>query len=116
MKKLLALFTLSLLAGLVFATPSPNTGQITFAWSYDFQANPGVTNFVVYVGRVSGTYTNTFNVGTNLSTTVSGLVRGATYYAAATAQSNVGLESDYSNEASNMIANKPPKPQAFTAQ
>lgn len=116
MKKLLALFALSLIAGLVFATPSPNTGQITFAWSYDFQSNPGVTNFVVYVGRVSGTYTNTFNVGTNLSTTVSGLVRGATYYAAATAQSNAGLESDYSNEASNTIANKPPKPQAFMAQ
>lgn len=116
MKKLFPLLSLSLLAGLVFATPSPPTGQITFAWSYDFQSNPGVTNFVVYYWLTAGSATNTMNAGTNLTLTVTGLVRGASYSADATAQNNLALESDYSNSATSIVPNKPAKPPTFIAQ
>lgn len=116
MKKLLVLFTLSLLAGLVFATPSPPTGQITFGWSYDFQANPGVTNFVVYYWLTAGSATNSMNAGTNLTLTVTGLIRGASYTANGTAQSNLGLEGDYSTNATKVVDMKPAKLPTFIAQ
>lgn len=115
MKKLLTLFTLSLVAGLILAAPSSNTASVICSWSYDFVASPGVTNFIVYYGPNSGTYTNHMDAGTNLTLTISGLVRGQTYFFSATAQTAT-LESDYSNEASKTMPNKPQKPASFTVQ
>lgn len=120
-KKLLAAsFCMVAAALLVFAAPTPNTGSVRCSWSYDLASNPGVTNFIIYYGPTSGTYTNHVNAGTNLSVTISGLARGQTYFFSATAQALVSdieytavFESDYSAEASKTIPNKPPKPTSF---
>lgn len=44
------------------------TGRITLGWDYPYTNWP-VTNFVIWQGRQSRTYTNTFNAGTNHSLT-----------------------------------------------
>lgn len=115
MKKLFLLMLFSVLAGIVLALPSSNTASVICGWSYDFASNPGVTNFIVYYGPNSGTYTNHIDAGTNLTVTISGLVRGQTYFFAGTAQTAT-LESDYSNESSKTMPNKPQKPASFTVQ
>jgi hypothetical protein len=51
----------------------------------------------------SGTYTDMVNPGNATSVTISGLVAGATYYFAATSYDILGMESDFSNEASYTV-------------
>ena len=99
-----AFFALTSLASLA-------TGTITLAWD----SSPGtnvIAKYNVYYGVASGTYTNVVAASTNLTTSVSNLVEGATYYFAATAVDTSGLESDYSAEVSTLVpikvANQPP--------
>lgn len=96
----------------VVAGPSPKFGSATVNWSYDFPNNPGVTNFMIYFGTTSSNYTSTWSVGgTNLSSVVTNLTRGTTYYFVVTAQATNGLESDYSfPEVSYKVPNKPAAP------
>lgn len=71
----------------------------TLAWNAD--PDPSIiTNYTIYYGPAPGMYTNSVDAGTNLTATVSGLVRGQTYYFAATATDIWGLESDPSIEIS----------------
>lgn len=109
MKKLL---TTTLLAG-VFAITTiaqsaqiyllPNTNpapaSVSLAWDYPVNEMSRITNFNVYYG-VGGSkqYTNVAKAGTNLTFTVTNLVRGTTYYFASTAVDKEGQESDLSNE------------------
>lgn len=118
MKTWLAVLIVCLMAPCLLAGPGSNTASVTVGWSYDFVGNPGVTNFVVYWGPATRTYTNHADAGTNLTFTITNLVRGATYYFAATAQAGTleVIESDYSNEASKVIPMKPAKPVNFIAQ
>jgi hypothetical protein len=87
------------------------TGTVTLAWD----PSPGtniIVNYNVYYGAASATYTNHVSAGTNTTVAVSNLVEGTTYYFAATAVDDAGLESDYSTEVSTLIAvkltNQPP--------
>ena len=66
--------------------------------------NDAITNYNVYYGVASATYTNSAAAGTNLTVSISNLVEGVTYYFAATAVDTNGLESDYSNEVSTNTA------------
>jgi hypothetical protein len=100
-------------AGLGALSPSfaHAAGRVTVMWD----ASPGtnvITNYKIYYGAVSGTYTNWVSAGTATSVSISNLVGGLTYYFAATATDNYGLESDYSAEASALIPvilpNQPP--------
>jgi hypothetical protein len=90
--------------------PSPNSYVGTNADGSNYTNYWAITNYAVYCGTVSGTYTNINKVmaGTNLTASVSNLVRGATYYFAATATDTNGLESLYSTEVSCKIP--PPRP------
>jgi hypothetical protein len=66
---------------------------------WDASPDSTVTGYKLYHGSASRQYTNTVNVGTNLSGTVTGLVPGVSYFFAVTAHTATGLESDFSNEA-----------------
>src|ERR1035441_5314066 len=85
--------------------------SVTLAWD----PNSGtdiITNYNIYYGAASATYTNTVAAATNTMVTISILVDGTTYDCAATAVDTAGLESDYSTEISALIgampANQPP--------
>jgi hypothetical protein len=82
--------------------------SVTLAW------NPGtgtdvITNYNLYYGAASATYTNVVPARTNTTVTVSNLVVGTTYYFAATAVDTNGLESAYSSEVAytNPVATLP---------
>jgi hypothetical protein len=83
-------------------------GTATLVW--DPSAGTGViTNYNIYYGVASATYTSVVAAGTNTTVSIGNLVEGTTYYFAATAVDSFGLESAYSTEISALIpANKPP--------
>ena len=66
--------------------------------------------YKVHYGIGSREYTNVLSAGSSLILTVSNLVRGATYYFAATAVDTGGLESDFSNEVSYTVPSLPAPP------
>lgn len=79
---------------------------VKLAW--DQSPDPSVAGYRVYWGAASRAYTNanTVNGITNTTSTVSNLLRGVTYYFAATCFNFTGLESDFSAE----ISYAPPPP------
>lgn len=87
-------------AFLVVSNPPPS---VQLAW--DASLSPSVTNYSIYYGVGAGQYTNKLSAGTNLTFTVSNLVRGVTFYFAATATAS-NLESSFSNE----VNYRPPQP------
>jgi hypothetical protein len=70
----------------------------TLAWNAT-DPSSGVTNYSIYYGVGTRAYTNLIDVGLGTNGVVSNLVAGTTYYFATTADTALGLESDYSNEA-----------------
>lgn len=92
MKKLVSLLLFTCLCSL-----TSNAASVTLAWEPSPSTN--VTGNKVYYGGASRTYTNSINVGTNLTCTISNLVLGGTYYFTATAYNSSAVESVYSNEA-----------------
>ena len=72
------------------------TGSVTLAWNPS--TDPGVVGYNVYYGGASGAYTNEICVGNATNVTISGLVRGTTYYFAATKYASSGVESPFSSE------------------
>jgi hypothetical protein len=90
------------LGGILFFALLPNPVQavpsVTLAWNPSLDTN--VAGYNVYYGVACHAYTNMVNVGKATNVTITGLVEGTTYYFAATAYNTLGLESDWSNEAS----------------
>lgn len=109
MKKLLALFTLSLLAGPVFASPGANS-TMTVGWTNG--DNPtATTNWVTIVsyGVSPGNYTNSVTVPYSQTTvTISNLVSATRYYASAQ-HSDLTDTSVFSNEANAKTKINAPK-------
>jgi hypothetical protein len=70
--------------------------DVTLTW--DPNAEADLKGYRVYYGTSSGNYTSVIDVGNQVTCTVTGLTPGETYYFAATAYNNIGLESDYSTE------------------
>lgn len=89
----------------LFAALLPATGfavsNVTIAW--DASTDPTVAGYKIYYGGASGGYTNSISVGNTTSGTIPGLIEGRTYYFAATATNNSGLESDFSTEISYVV-------------
>lgn len=106
--KLCLIFAVLLLAVRIHAAPITNaTGQVSLAW--DASVSTNALTYKIYWGVATRTYTNSVSAGTNLTCTVSNLVRGPTYFFAATALDISGLESDYSDEVSTTCP-APPMP------
>jgi hypothetical protein len=82
----------------LFALVKPIPGYITLYWSYDFEACPEVTSFVLYQGSKSRCYTNTMLLDYKCQWCQIPVLSDTNYYAL-TARSGSGLESNYSEEA-----------------
>lgn len=122
MKRILlaALFLLTPLC--LMAAPSSQFGSVSLGWSYDFVSNPGVIGFNIYYGTnataIANWDTNTNQCqcyqfvlptgSTATSATVTGLVRGVTYYFNVTPLT-ASEEGSYCNEARQAIPTKPGK-------
>ena len=89
----------SLLAIMQF--PAFAAGSVTLAWQPSTDTN--VVGYNIYFGGASETYTNKISAGNAVSSVISNLVQGATYYFAATAYDSTGMESPFSNEASYAV-------------
>ncbi len=110
---ILALITVVAITAIAIGRiPTPPLGSVTLAWDKSSGTNV-ITNYNVYYGVASATYTNKVMAGTNLTAIVSNLVRGVTYYFAATAIDNAGLESDYSTQVFTTIKIQPAPPFAL---
>jgi hypothetical protein len=82
-------------------TPTPSKGlgsSVTLAWDAD--TSPSTAGYRLYVGLVSGIYTQRTDIGNTTTGTVSNLISGVTYYSVVTAYNSAGLESPPSNEVS----------------
>jgi ABC-type nitrate/sulfonate/bicarbonate transport system substrate-binding protein len=91
--------------------PSPSTSSVQFTWMPSVDPSP--ITYYLWEGTNSVQYYTNFNVGTNLSATVSNLARGATYYFAVTAVATNGVASLYSTEASFTSVAQPTQPGSF---
>src|SRR5882724_7850964 len=80
---------------------SAGAGSVNLVWN----ASPGaeVAGYNVYYGTASQSYSSMIPVGTNVTSTISGLAGGSTYYFAVTAVDATGIESDFSNETSSSV-------------
>lgn len=90
---------------------------MTLAW--DPSPSSGISEYRLYVGPASRTYTNCIAVGNLTTTRVTNLVGGATYFFAVTACDANKAESDFSNEISHTVPlppnNGPAQPPATNA-
>lgn len=78
------------------AAAQPSPWNVSLKW--DVSPDASVIGYRVYYGNASGDYTNSIAVGNTNTVTVTNLVRGATYFFAATAFDADNLESAFSNE------------------
>lgn len=116
MRRTLCLILSVLFVVVSFSAQAPKTCSLIIRWSFDFAAQPDVTNIVIYSGISSLTYTGAVNCGKSLSITNSGYAYNTTYYFAGTCQSTNGLESDYGPEATFKTPKKPNPPSLLTIQ
>jgi hypothetical protein len=111
----LKLTILALLVGLalIWAAPTKSPPAVMVMWNAS--PDPIVLQYGIYWGAASRSYTN-FIVNTgihNTNVTITNLVRGVTYYFAATCISVTGQESDYSIEVSYRPPVVPVPPQSM---
>lgn len=99
----------------VLAPPSQTTGSV-FAY-FSFPAPPAdFSNYTLYYGTTSSNYAIAISTGNQTNATISGLIRGQTYYFNVTQRTTNNIESDYTTEASITIPAKPPKANSLTGQ
>jgi Fibronectin type III domain len=81
------------LGGILFASflARANARNVTLAW--DPGSGSNVAGYRVSYGSASGVYTTQIDVGSNTTTTITGLVNGQTYFFGVTAYDQSGLES-----------------------
>jgi fibronectin type 3 domain-containing protein len=83
------------------ATSFADNPTLTLSW--DASTSTNVANYKIYFGTASGSYTQTVSAGPVTQTTITGLMPGTTYFLAATACADNGLESAYSKEISFIL-------------
>jgi hypothetical protein len=81
---------------LFFQHPARATQSVTLSWTPSLNLN--VIGYKIYTGTASRQYSITNNIGLLSSTTITGLVRGQTYYFAATTYDLLGRQSALSSE------------------
>src|SRR2546429_255454 len=81
-------------------------GSVTLAWDPD----PNVAGYRLYSGTTRGVYTQTTEVGSAVSASVSNLANGNTYFFVVTAYNAAAVESAPSNEVSYIASTSTPTP------
>ncbi len=93
---------------LVFTSFGQKVGTVDITW--DPPADGSTYRYRIYWGAASRNYTNVLDSGLLRTNSITGLVDGARYYFAVTAYNTNGLESDYSNEYTEVLGSRPPAP------
>jgi hypothetical protein len=91
-----------LLAVCLLGAWSVQAGQ-SVALTWKASPDPRATGYVLVYGNASGAYTQSTNVGKVTQSTITGLVKGRTYYFAVYAYSGASLQSELSNEVSYRV-------------
>jgi len=81
-----------------FLLPAQAATSVTLAW--DPSGASGIAGYRLHYGSSSHNYSQTRDLGSATTTTVSNLLPGQTYYFAVTDYNTAGVESIYSNEVS----------------
>jgi fibronectin type 3 domain-containing protein len=111
MKNLKWLLVLAALVVMPFASQAQVYGTNTVTLAWDASPSLDITNYCVYYGNnAGGPYPLKKNASTALTTSVSTLTNGVSYYFVATAQDKWGLESDFSNEVTYTVPRLKPVP------
>jgi len=105
---------LAWLLALLGLAASVAAAEVTLAW--DPSPDTRVTNYRVYWGYQSRTYTGSFDVGNVTTATVGSLVAGTRYFFAVTATTPEGQESDFSNEVDYTVPLPPLTPPTLEVQ
>jgi hypothetical protein len=93
-----AVFVSALLAGFVCLAPLPVRAATTITLAWNPSPDTNVVGYRIYYGVESHDYTQVLDVGNTTTATLTGLEQGATYYFAATAYYESGIESLLSDE------------------
>lgn len=93
------------LCPLLLVNPAMAATSVTLAW--DPSPDSFVIGYRMYLGGSPGTYTNSFDVGLNLTATVTELAVGGTYYFTVRAVGDNAMESEPSNEVFYTAVNAP---------
>jgi hypothetical protein len=91
---------------IIVSTLEVSAASVRLAW--EPSPEPLVTGYRLYVGRSSGVYTDVIDAGNRTDSTVTGLDAGTTYYFTATAYTDTGDESVFSNETSYTLTGEAP--------
>ena len=86
---------LLIVAVLLLSITSAEAAYVEIEWD---PSPSHIAGYKVYYGTASGEYVHCIDVGMTTSYRLDGLLEGVTYYFAATAYNNSGLESNFSNE------------------
>ena len=90
------------LAVSLFVGAAVRGGQaVSIAW--DASQSTGVAGYTVYRGTTSGVYTNTYDTGTNLALTLTGLPEGQTNYFKVVAYNAARMTGTMSSELSYIV-------------
>lgn len=115
MKKITCIALLLICSVAVWSLPSSQTGSMVVSWvpgySSDYPNSSYFLGFNVYYGTTTNISSDVWTQASSTSTniTISGLIRGSTYYVYVSQIGTNTLESDPSNMASYTVPNKPPK-------
>lgn len=90
------------------AFPSSASTSISLAW--DPNSEPDLAGYRLHYGPSSGSYTETLDVGNQVTAELTGLTVGETYFCTVTAYNTSDLESGYSNEVSFTVTATPIPP------
>ena len=100
------------LCAVFLAASIAQAADVTLAWNASI--TPGVTGYRIHQGTSTGTYTTIKDVGSGLTTIITGLTPGQRYFFAASAYDGFGQQSGFSNEV-NYLVPLPPPPVAPTS-
>ncbi len=94
-------FWSALLMAAAVCSPALGSQSVSLAW--DASSGTGVAGYLVHYGSASGVYTNSVDVGNQLTASISGLQDSATYFFTVSARDAGGLESALSTEISYQV-------------
>ncbi|MGH7942938.1 MAG: fibronectin type III domain-containing protein [Limisphaerales bacterium] len=95
---------MGIFSGILLATATlPASASQSVKLSWTASPSPDVVGYNIYYGDASGDYTNEISVGSVTNVTVSGLADRTTYFFAAQAINNDGIESGYSVQTSYAV-------------